>query len=88
MVTYSLRLQNQNYFRDSKEFSSTPHAPLPVGSSEVTLVLVVLEGAPEGISSSEIAWIDPGSTAKCPIPFPPGVTALLRTDKTLLISSS
>ena len=71
-----------------KNFLTTRHAPLSVGSSEVKVVLVVLEGASEGISSSEIAWIDPGSTAKCPIPFPPGVTALLRTDKTLLISSS
>ena len=70
-----------------KNFLTTCHAPLPVGSSEVIVVFVVLEGASEGISSSEIPWIYPGSTAKSPIPLPPGVTALLRTDKTLLISS-
>ena len=66
-----------------------PHdlPPFPVGSSEVTVVLVVLKGASEGISSSEIAWIDPGSIAKSPIPLPLGVTALLCTDNTLLISS-
>ena len=60
---------------------------LPVGSSEVIIVLVMLESASEGISSSETAWIDPESTAKSLMPLPPGVTALLRTDKTLLISS-
>lgn len=85
MVKYNLRLQNQNYFCEFRIFLTTCHAP--VGSSEEIVVLVVLEGASEGISSTEIAWIDPGSTAKFPIPLPPGVTALLRTDKTLLISS-
>ena len=68
-------------------FLTTRHASLPVSSSEVIDVLVVLEGASEGISSSDIAWIDRGSTEKSPIPLPPGLTVLPSIDKTLFISS-